>query len=122
MLEHSFNNKTNCLETNASGILLIEEIIQHYDKIAMDDSLPRILKVLIDTKGTQFDINIRDMRLPLNAVKKAVLKYKCIKESMIVDEPFSTAIAMTFEEFGSEIDAYEFKVFNTYKAARDWLL
>ncbi len=121
MREYSYNEKSMILETKTTGILKIVDIISHYEKITLDDSLPRNLKELIDCRGTQFDLNLDEIKLAINAVKNAILKYNYIRESIIVDEPFETAVAIFFENISTGIKSYNFKVFDTEYGARNWI-
>lgn len=121
MREYSFNEESIILETKTSGILKIEDIINHYDEIARDDTLPRNLKVLIDTRGTQFDVKMNEMSLATNTVKNVLQKYNYIKEAILVDKPSTTVVAMLFEINSTGFESYNFQVFSTENAARNWL-
>jgi hypothetical protein len=122
MSSYSFNEKSGILETKYTGVLKIEDIIGHYTRINDDDSLPRDLRVVIDCRGTKFDLKAQEIVLSYDAVRKALINYNYIKEAILVDKPHETVVAMMFEKDHSDFDSYSFRVFSTDKAARDWLL
>ena len=121
MKNYSYNEKSMILETGTIGILKIEDIISHYEKINNDDSLPRNLKVLIDCRGTQLDVTVDEINLTSDVVKKALLIYNYIKEAILVDKPYETVVATLFENYNSYFESYSFRVFSTENAARNWL-
>lgn len=121
MRHYSYNKKSKILETVTFGVLNIEDIINHYEQITNDDSLPKNLMVLIDCRGTKFDIKVDEISLTKDVVKKALLKFKLIKEAILVDKPFQTVIATLFENYNSDVESYSFRIFSTENAARYWL-
>jgi hypothetical protein len=119
---YSFNEETQVLDLITVGVMKVEDIISHYVHISKDDSLPRKMRVLIDSRGTKMELRIEDIALTNEAVKKALAKYTYLKEAIIVDKPYETVIATMFERFYSKMDSYAFRVFSTENAARSWLM
>lgn len=115
------NEKLMILEIEMQGVITIDDIILHYTNIMDDKTLPRELKVLIDCRSTQMDINVDEISSTIDAVKKALLKYNSIREAILVDKPFETVVATLFEQYNSDLEAYNFSVFCTEKAAINWL-
>jgi hypothetical protein len=66
--------------------------------------------------------DINSIESTTEAVKKSLKRYKIIKEAILVDKPFATAIAKIFQLFNSKIENYSFEVFSTEDASRNWLL
>lgn len=116
-----YNEMLRILETETQGIIIIDDIISHYTKIMDDSTLPRNLKVLIDCRGTQFDIEVGEISLTKDVVKKALLKYNSIKEAILVDEPYETVVATLFKQYNLSLESHSFSIFCTERAARNWL-
>lgn len=122
MIDYLYNSKSKILELKASGVIGIMEIIGHYKYIAENDAFPNVLKVLIDCRGSTFDLDIERLELTTEAVKTSLKRYRIIKEAILVDKPKGTAVAKIFQLFNSKIENYSFEVFSTEDASRDWLL
>jgi hypothetical protein len=122
MIDYVYNSKSKILEVKVSGDLNIEGIIGHYNRIARNDALPDTLKILIDCRSAAFDVDINSIESTTEAVKESLKKYKIIKEAILVDKPFETAVAKVFQLFNSKIENYSFEVFSTEDASRNWLL
>lgn len=121
MKRDTYYEELKMLKTVYQGVMKIDDIISHYLKILDDSSLPRDLKVLIDCSSAQFDVNVDEIGLATDIVKKALLKYNSIREAVLVDKPHETVIATLFEKYNSALESYSFAVFSTETAARNWL-
>ena len=119
---YSYNKETQVLELRTEGVLKVDDIISHYVHISKDKTLPRKMRVLIDSRGTKMDLKIEDIALTNEAVKQALANFTYLKEAIIVDKPYETVIATMFERFYSKMDSYSFRVFSTDHAARSWLM
>ncbi len=121
MRNYSYNEKSKILELRTIGVIKIDDIISHYAELNDDGSLPRNLKVLIDCRGTQLDIKVNEISLTKDSVKKVLLKFKSIKEAILVDKPFETVVATLFKDYNSDLESYSFRIFCTENAAKNWL-
>lgn len=121
MRDYSFNSSVQVLEVKASSELVVDEIIDHYERLFKDDSLPRNVKVCIDCRNVAFKMNVREITRTKEALIKTVQKYETINEAILVGKPFETVIATLFQDLSSDIDSYRFDVFSTKEAALDWL-
>jgi hypothetical protein len=122
MIDYVYNSRSKILEVKVTGDISIEGIIGHYNYIAENDALPDILRILIDCRGAAFDVDINSIESTTEAVKKSLKRYKIIKEAILVDKPFATAVAKIFQLFNSKIKNYSFEIFSTEDASRNWLL
>jgi hypothetical protein len=122
MIDYVYNSKSKILEVKVSGDINIEGIIGHYNHIAEDDALPDILSIQIDCRDIAFDVDIKSIEFTSEAVKKSLIRYKIIREAILVDKPFATAVAKIFQLFNSKIKNYSFEIFSTEDASRNWLL
>ncbi len=66
--------------------------------------------------------DINSIESTTEAVKKSLKRYKIIKEAILVDKPFATAVTKIFQLFNSKIENYSFEIFSTENASRNWLL
>ena len=120
MLFKIFIEETGILSIKARGNIDYWEVIDLYKYIQNDDSLPRKLKILINTTQSKFDFEIKYYEGISKAIEGVIMKYEIIKEAMIVDSPFETAVATMFED-KTIFENYSFKVFSTKEAAQNWL-
>ena len=65
---------------------------------------------------------ILEVKVSTEAIKESLKRYRTIKEAILVDKPFETAVAKVFQLFNSKIKNYSFDVFSTENASRNWLL
>lgn len=121
MRDYHYNEKTNVLETKAKGTLQINDIIKHYLDIGKSQYPSKHLKILVDCREADFEITPIEISYTVNALKKALISYESIQESILVSKPFETAIATLFKRYNTNTNNYYFKVFCTEKAAKDWL-
>lgn len=119
---YSFDEEARVLNLRTEGIMKVDDIISHYVHITKDQSLPKKLKVLIDSRETKMDLKFEDIALTNDAVIKALEKFSSLKEAIIVDKPYETAIATMYERFYLKMESYHFRVFSTEHAARNWLM
>lgn len=119
-ISYHFDKEKNILISTITDILVIEDIINHYKLIENDESLPRNLKVLIQGKDFIFDIKGPEIKSVSKYVISALSKYKSIKEAIVLEHSYSTAIGLIFKE-GNKYENYFFKVFSSSNAAEKWL-
>lgn len=100
----------------------IDDIHNHYTHILKDESLSARLRVLIDTRGADFfegtEQQLNDLR---GRIENLMERYEYIQEAIIVEEPYSTAIASLYEYHTSGISGYSFEIFSTDEGAKNWL-
>jgi hypothetical protein len=103
-----------------TDVLHKKGIIEYYNYLRDEQSLPRKLKILIDTSGCVFTANASDIRELNEAMKEAVKKFEFLEEAIIVTKPYETVIATLFSEANREPN-YIFRIFSTEAAADNWL-
>ena len=119
-ISYHFDKEKNILISTIKDILVIEGIINHYKLIENDESLPRNLKVLIQGKDFIFDIKGPEIKSVSKYVISSLSKDNSIKEAIVLEHPYSTAIGLIFKE-GNKYENYFFKVFSSSNAAEKWL-
>lgn len=116
MIELTFDQDLQLLENHASGTIYID----HYQHILSSNQYPRYLKVLIDTRDGVFKVKPGELSQSIEILKQAILKYTYIKEAIITEKPYETAIATLFHE-NAKMQNYQFKIFFSRDSALQWL-
>ncbi len=120
MVTSEFNHKTGILESKYTGEVYLKEIIDYIISIKDNNSYPRLLKIKNDASEANFNFSINDLEKIKAENGKALEKYDCIYSAIVVDSPKTTAFSMFYKEL--KIDKkYKVEIFNTEKAALDWL-
>ena len=120
MLFKKFIEETGTLSVKARGNIDYWEIIDLYKSIQDDDSLPRKLKILINTTQSKFDFEVKYYEDISKVIEDVIQKYEIIKEAIVVDSPDETDVALMFDD-KTVIENFSFKIFTTIKAAQIWL-
>lgn len=94
---------------------LITEIVGQRDK------LPSDLKVLIDARRATFAGKPDDLIMILKKFREHYDKFELIKMTIILQNPYETAISIILKEMLRDISNVLFKVFSTEQAALFWL-
>ena len=121
MTSYSYNENTNTLNLKIEGVIKVDVIINHYDDVINDDSYPKNLKVFIDCRKAVFDIDSQILHTTLDIVKNSIKRFESLKEAIIVETPNVAAIASLFKMLHSNVENYDFNIFNTDEAAIKWL-
>ncbi len=121
MRTYYYNKQNNILETKVKGNLSITDIINHYLEISKSEYPTKHLQILIDCREADFEITPIEISYTVNALKRALINYDSIQESILVNKPFETAVATLFRRYNSNTNNYFFKVFCTENAAKSWL-
>ncbi|MHB1147140.1 MAG: hypothetical protein ACYC01_06020 [Lutibacter sp.] len=115
-----FNHRTAILESKLEGKLTIKELIENSHAIKENESYPRFLKILIDSKKAIANFSSNDLSLLAEEHHKVVEKYDYIVTAIILDTPKETAFAMLFQNLIKN-DRSKFQLFSTREAAINWL-
>lgn len=121
MYEIEYDQENEILEVKIIKEIGTDGIIEYYTELSDNDNLPKEIKTLIDCRGAKFNLMPSEIQLPMYALENALKKFDRITEAILVDQPYETVIATLFQEFISERNNYEFMVFCTEEAAREWL-
>ena len=121
MLEFNFNEEKQLLVDTATGIIGLNDIISHYEKLPEYQCKTRRLKVLIDVRKSQFELELPELSRTTETVRSALHHFETIDEAILVDEPTATAVTVIFQNYNSNLERYQFKIFSTREAAEDWL-
>lgn len=120
MVFAKFNHRTAILESKFEGKLTIKELIESSLAIKENESYPRFLKILIDSKKAIANFSSNDLSLLAEEYHKVVEKYDYIVTAIILDTPKETAFAMIFQSLIKN-NKSKFQLFSTREAAVRWL-
>jgi hypothetical protein len=95
--------------------LLVTDIVSERAK------LPDRLKVLVDSRRASFAGKPGDLKMILKKIKENYKKFEIIKLTIVLQNPYETAISIIMQEMLKDIANVYFKVFSTEQAAASWL-
>ena len=121
MINYAFDDNTKTLRIRVEGKVSVEEIASAYNQIASETPFTESLKVLTDCRGAHFDFKLNQIKEIYNAAKLVLDSYSSIKDAIVIDKPYETAIATLFKE-PIQLENYNFNIFTTDEAAMRWLL
>lgn len=122
MIEHYYNEQDKILEVTVPEIITSDMISEHYKKVRLNKDLPRNLKIFIDARNKSFAFGIDDVDVIRESLSDALKTFDSIREVILVDEPYTTAISVMFSKYNKMFDNFSFLVFSTYEGARNSLL
>ena len=120
MMDFSYNDELDVLHTKTGGDLSIEDILGHYQEIMQNSTYPRDLKFIIDCRSTRLAVKLDDVSRIVKAAKNTILKYKRLREAILITAPYETVVATLFEQ-NARFNNYHFRLFNSENAALRWL-
>ncbi len=83
--------------------------------------LPSILKVLVDARRARFAGRPDDLRIILKKFREHYTKFEIIKLTIVLQNPYETAISIIMKEMLRNLTNIYIKVFSTEQAAAEWL-
>ena len=120
MVTAKFNLKTNILESKFEGNVILSEIINYIKATKENDSYPRKLKILTNSREAVFNFSIEDLECIVEENYKSLEKYNLIIDAIIIDDPKNTVLSMLYLEL-AKTKKYKFEIFSTKEAAINWL-
>jgi len=100
-----------------NGVLTLEMMQEAYDKI-MDTP---VCADFSDYRNGKFQIPIAQIPDIINYLLKIEMILRGKKQALIVDEPYSVAASMIFEDEVNKKVGFNVQVFTTERAALKWL-
>jgi hypothetical protein len=94
---------------------LISDIVKEREK------LPGNLRVLVDARRSTFAGKPEDLKMILKKFREHYKKFEMIKLTIILQNPYETAISILMQEMLKDISNIYFRVFSTEQAAVSWL-
>lgn len=120
MIEYKFNTESNILEANYIGEVTCDEVINYIQTTKNNHQLPRVLKIISDTRNGLFNFSISDLDTIVDANNQSLENYDTIIDAIIVDNPKNTVLTVLFKQLANT-KKYKFEIFATRDAALNWL-
>lgn len=120
MIEYKFNTESNILEANYIGEVNCDEVINYIQTTKNNHQLPRVLKIISDTRNGLFNFSISDLDTIVDANNQSLENYDTIIDAIIVDNPKNTVLTVLFKQLANT-KKYKFEIFATKDAALNWL-
>ncbi len=120
MVFAKFNPQTAILESKIEGKITVKELMECSISLKKNETYPRFLKILIDSKKGIANFPSNDLSLLAEEYHKVVEKYDSVITAIILDTPKETAFAMLFQSFIKD-NTSKFQLFSTREAAISWL-
>ncbi len=83
--------------------------------------LPSKLKVLLDARRASFGGRPDDLNVILKKIKENYKKFESVRLTIVIQNPYETAISILMQEMLKNLENVYFKVFSTEQAAASWL-
>jgi hypothetical protein len=110
------------VKVHLDGIVRAEEIGGLISDIVQEkENLPRLLKILIDSRRAKYEAKTSDLQIVLKKIIENHKKFEVIKLTIVQQNPFETAISMIMKEMLKGVENVYFEVFSTEQAAVSWL-
>lgn len=120
MVTAKFNQHSKILEATFEGNVILSDIVNYIKATKENDTYPRKLKILTDSRGATFNFSVKDLEIIVEENYKSLEKYEMIIDAIIIDDPNNTALSMLYLEL-VKTNRYKFEIFATKSAALDWL-
>lgn len=120
MISHKLNLENNILETTYIDTVTAQEVIDYIEATKNNKELPRMLKIISDTRNGIFNFSINDLEKIVEANNQSLEKYDGIIDAIVVENPKNTVLTVLYKNI-SKTKKYKFEIFATKNAALDWL-
>ncbi len=121
MITSAYNKQNGILFTKYSGIINLKELLSDINNVGNDSSLPKYLKIITDARGAIYEFKPKDIHVAVAEIKKHINKFDFIKEALIQDDSYVTALSMLYELELNKIGHFNYKIFNTVEACYKWM-
>ena len=120
MITSTFNSHTGVLESEFTGDVTLNEILNYIIATKNNKTYPRLLKIKTNATHANFKFSIDDLEKIVLENRKSLEKYDAIIDAIIVENPKTTVISMLYQELEKD-ENYKFNIFSTNKGATEWL-
>ena len=120
MVITTFNDQKGILDSNFTGDITLQEVVDYIVATRKNKSYPRKLKILTDATNSNMNFNASDLCTIVSENNKSLENYQYIIDAIIIESPKETALSMLYQEIAKN-KKYMFSVFSTREAALEWL-
>lgn len=120
MIKSVFNKETGILDSTFYDDVDKDQIVGYIDSTRLNKSYPRRLKILTDSTRANMLLTKNDLMEVVVANLRSLEQYDYIFDAIVTENPKETAFSLLYKEL-SATNKYRFEVFNTRRAALEWL-
>jgi hypothetical protein len=113
--------KEGYLEVTLKGKVSLKDYLNLFSRVARDNELPKVLRVLGIDNGVEINFSPEDALLLAKNREEVVKLFEDVKHAYLVNDPKNTALAV-LSSSAMQSPNYAVRIFATKKAALDWLL
>jgi hypothetical protein len=113
--------KEGYLEVTLKGKVSLKDYLNLFSRVARDNELPKVLRVLGIDNGVEINFSPEDTLLLAKNREEVVKLFEDVKHAYLVNDPKNTALAV-LSSSAMQSPNYAVRIFATKKAALDWLL
>jgi len=120
MISELFNDESGYLESNWTGAITLQEVVSYIRRVKENFNYPRKLKILTSAVEAQVALSIDDLTVISDENKESLKNYESVSDAFVVDQAIAAALTIMYQKV-SAVRNYNFKVFSSKEAARNWL-
>lgn len=120
MIKYDFDNNEKILYLNFIGEINEHDIIDLYQKLFDDESLPDDLLIFQDENDAEFIDSRKLITIAMQQIKKLLTKRKTVKVAVWQNEPVKTAYSYFYKSRIVDVN-YSLSIFSTCEACLEWL-
>lgn len=120
MITSNYNHKEDILETNFSGDINLEQILEYISFSSFDKEHPGVLKIISDCRNANFKISPDDIPTIAKATENILQYHPYIIDAIILANPYETALSFLYQKI-KPIRKYIFEIFASRENGLEWL-
>lgn len=120
MVENHYDKEKNCIFVKARGTVNIKDMKNAIDFLRNNPDLKGNLKIMEDAMDVKVEFTKNEIDSIVCNMEEVASKFNSVKHAVVHNIALNTAFAYIAESKIKE-SKYEFKVFATLKAAKQWL-
>jgi len=121
MISSIYDKKKGILITKKHGIITLNDIIEDIILVGQNTDLPENLKILTDVTEAEYRFRESEIPILVKYVKETLRKFESVKEALIQNDPYVTALSMIYQFNLKEFKNFKYKVFSSSEFAYRWL-
>ena len=120
MVENHYDKEKNCIFVKARGTANINDMIKAMEFLKNNPDLKGNLKIMEDAMDVKVEFTKDEIDSIVCIMEDVASKFNSVKHAVVHNIALNTAFAYIAESKIKE-SKYQLKVFNTLKAAKQWL-
>lgn len=120
MITYKYYKAHNTLMVKLAEDVSLQDLVLFFDTVEKSLALPQQLNILMDSRATNTNFSIEEMKLLLVATEKKLVNFKEIRQALIIKSIEGTTSALFYRHINTNLK-FQFEVFTTYTSAVNWL-